>query len=341
MNSIAKRLVPSSIVLAIGLAMALAPSVYGQETVRQYLSGRDKDNTVLWEFFCTAGRKSGFWTKLPVPSHWEMHGFGTLHYHRDDTANPVEQGRYRHTFHVPSDWAGRRVFLVFEGVMTDTEVTVNGRSAGPKHQGGFYRFKYEITHLLQFGAENRLEVTVDKLSANASVNRAERQGDYWIFGGIYRPVYLEAVPAQFIERVAIDAQADGTFILEASVNGEGADSVEAQIVELNGKRVGAPFSAKVANGKATLRTKVASPRQWTAETPNLYRVHTLLKKGGQIVHRRQDRFGFRTFEVRPGDGLYLNGQRIVLKGVNRHSFWAESGRCLSEAIHRADIALIQ
>ena len=59
------------------------------------------------------------------------------------------------------------------------------------------------------------------------------------------------------------------------------------------------------------------------------------------MHRRQDRFGFRTFEVRPGDGLYLNGRRIVLKGVNRHSFWPDSGRCLNEAVHRGDIALIQ
>ncbi len=70
---------------------------------------------------------------------------------------------------------------------------------------------------------------MDKLSANPSVNQAERQSDYWIFGGIYRPVYLEAMPAHFIERAAIDARANETFILQAHVNGEGAYSVEAQI----------------------------------------------------------------------------------------------------------------
>ena len=341
MNPSARKRLRSIVVLSLGLVCSAAAPTSGQVTRRQYLSGRDKDNTVRWQFYCTAGEKSGYWTAIPVPSQWEMHGFGTLNYSRDDTANPVEQGRYQHNFTVPAKWAESRVFLVFDGAMTDTQVAINGQSAGLKHQGGFYRFQYEVTSLLQFGASNRLEVTVDKLSANPSVNRAERQGDYWIFGGIYRPVYLEAVPAQFIERIALDARADGTFNLQAYVNGEGADSVEAQIVELNGKSLGSAFSAPIVNGRAVLRKEVAAPRPWTAETPNLYYVQTRLKNGARIVHRRQERFGFRTFEVRPGDGLYLNGRRIVLKGVNRHSFWPDSGRCLSEAVHREDIALIQ
>jgi len=341
MNANVRRQLRSIVVLSLGLLSAVAAPRPPRETLRQYLSGRDKDNTVSWEFYCTAGQKSGYWTTIPVPSQWEMHGFGTLNYSRDDTARPVEQGLYRRTFTVPAEWTGLRVYLVFDGVMTDTQAAVNGRSAGPRHQGGFYRFQYEITSLLQFGARNLLEVTVDKLSANTSVNRAERQGDYWVFGGIYRPVYLEAVPAQFIERTAIDARADGTCHVQAFVNGEGAASVEAQIVELNGKPLGSPVVAPVVDGKAVLRSTVLAPRLWTAETPNLYYLQTRLKKDGQIVHRRQERFGFRTFEVRPGDGLYLNGRRIVLKGVNRHSFWPDSGRCLSEAVHRGDIELIR
>ena len=338
--NVGKRL-RSIVALSLGLLTAFAAPKPAEETLRQYLSGRDKDNTVSWQFYCTAGGKSGYWTTIPVPSQWEMNGFGTLRYSQDDTARPVEQGRYRHTFTVPAEWAGRRVYLVFDGVMTDTEAAVNGKSAGPPHQGGFYRFRYEITSLLQFGADNLLEVAVDKLSADASVNRAERQGDYWVFGGIYRPVYLEAVPPQYIERTTMDARADGTCYVQAFVNGAGAASVEAQIVDLNGKPLASPVVAPVVDGKAVLHPGIQAPRLWTAETPNLYVMQTRLKKDGQIVHRRQDRFGFRTFEVKPGDGLYLNGRRIVLKGVNRHSFWPDSGRCLSEAVHRGDIALIR
>jgi hypothetical protein len=328
--------------MALAAVMLCAASTYGQDTQRQYLSGHGKDDPVQWEFLCTAGARSGSWTTIPVPSNWDVVGFGTLNYGRDNTKEPVEQGRYRHTFKVPADWAGQRVFLVFEGVMTDTQVTLNGRFAGPMHQGGFYRFRYEVGRLIKFGQENLLEVTVDKLSANPSVNRAERQADYWVFGGIYRPVYLEAVPQQFLDRVAIDARANGTFVMDVFVNGDAkAGVVEAQIQGLDGKAVGEVFSQPVSAGKAALKTAVSSPRQWTAETPSLYGVEVRLKQGQTILHRIQQRFGFRTFEVREGDGLYLNGRHILLKGANRHSFWPDSGRCLSEAVHRMDIGLMK
>lgn len=89
------------------------------------------------------------------------------------------------------------------------------------------------------------------------------------------------------------------------------------------------------------KSEIAFPKLWTAETPNLYRVEFRLKQNGKVIHRLTQRFGFRTFEVRDGDGLYLNGQRVVLKGANRHSFWPDSGRCLNEAIHRLDIAAMK
>ncbi|HET7624019.1 MAG TPA: glycoside hydrolase family 2 TIM barrel-domain containing protein [Verrucomicrobiae bacterium] len=316
---------------------------HAQQTEIKFLSGHGKDDAVPWDFFCTSGNQSGYWTNLVVPSNWEMHGFGSLNYHKDPANALDEKGLYRRSFTVPGDWKGRRVFLVFDGVMTDTSAKLNGESVGPMHQGGFYRFKYEITKLLKFDATNLLEVTVAKHSANESVNRAERLADYWVFGGIYRPVYLEAVPRQFIERVAIDAKADGNFSAEVFLNGlTNANEVEGQVQTLDGKNVGKPFDAGIIAGgarpdMANLKTKIASPKLWNAETPNLYQVKIRLKQKGTTIHEISQRFGFRTFEVRDGDGLYLNGKRIVLKGADRHSFWPDSGRCLSEAVHRLDI----
>jgi hypothetical protein len=66
-----------------------------------------------------------------------------------------------------------------------------------------------------------------------------------------------------------------------------------------------------------------------------------LKKGGVVIHRVTERFGFRTVEVRPGDGLYLNGRKVRLRGINRHSFWPDSGRTTSEALSRQDVALLK
>ena len=142
--------------------VALTASVVAlaDETKVMYLSGHSKDDPVRWEFFCTGGQNSGTWTTIGVPSNWELQGFGNYNY-GNDKKKADEQGKYRRTFSVPADWGDKRIFLVFEGVMTDTEVWLNGQSAGPKHQGGLYRFKYEITDLVKAG-DNLLEVTVSK-----------------------------------------------------------------------------------------------------------------------------------------------------------------------------------
>lgn len=334
----------SFVILRFFFAMVLflASPAFAQKTEVQYLSGHGKDDAVPWNFFCTTGAHSGYWTNLPVPSCWELHGFGTINYHRDATNPPPETGLYEHEFTVPQNWPGKRIFLVFDGVMTDTDAKLNGQSVGPVHQGAYYRFKYEVTSLMKFGATNKLEVSVAKHSANESVNRAERTGDYWMYGGIFRPVRLEAMPQEFIERVAIDAKADGNFSMDVFLDAATtADAVEAQIQTLDGKNVGEPFGVPGSAGpgrlKAELQTIIPSPKFWTAETPNLYRVEVRLKHNGKIIHQIEQRFGFRTFEVRDGDGLYLNGQRVILKGCDRHSFWPDSGRCLSEAVHRLDI----
>ena len=325
--------------LVLTLAGTPAPA---QETEIQYLSGKGKDDPVQWDFFCSAGRRSGQWTTIGVPSNWELQGFGTYNYGHDKPKSN-EQGKYRRRFELPQAWQGKTIHIVFEGVMTDTKVWVNGKSAGPEHQGGFYRFKYDITELVQFDQSNLLEVTVNKVSTNKSVELAERKADYWVFGGIFRPVYLEAFPQQFIERCAIDARADGSYSADVYVKNV---TDEAQIVgmvlepgiggggSLRGRTVGE-------SGKVTLRGKVTGIKPWSAETPHLYDLQLSLMIGAKTVHRITQRFGFRSFELRPGQGLYLNGQKIRLKGVNRHCFWPDSGRCLSREVSYADVRLIK
>src|SRR5215204_6497172 len=272
------------LLLCLFLACLVAPCAAAQtnaiRTQVKYLSGTGKDDAVWWDFYCTGGRRGGAWAKIPVPSNWEQHGFGAYNFGRpyDEQKNPVtrEQGKYRLRFNVPAGWKGRVVRLVFDGVMTDAEVWVNGQSAGPTHQGSFYRFKYDITRLLEYGAGNLLEVNVSKVSANESVNRAERFGsDYWVFGGIFRPVHLEALPAAHIDRAAVDARADGRFNVDVYL-GEGTSygAVFAQLIDARGAPVGTKFGADVGPGVKVIRleTRVAAPSLWTAETPNLYRV---------------------------------------------------------------------
>lgn len=338
------------VVLLFLCTFFLHPPAHAQTTQFQYLSGQGNDDAVPWDFYCNAGKRGSRWTTIPVPSNWELQGFGRFTYgttYRRDVGGAVPavvEGQYRRAFSVPAAWSAKRVFLVFEGVMTDTRASVNGQSAGPMHQGGYYRFQYEVTKLLKYGQDNQLAVTVDDESSDPSINQAERRGDYWNYGGIYRPVYLEAFPAAFIERVAVNAQADGNFAVDVYGNGIAqADTVEAQILDLKGHAVGPPFSQPItAEGQLIrLQTYLPSPRQWTSETPNLYQVEVRLKHGGTVLHTVRQRFGFRTIELRPGDGIYVNGKRVLLKGCDRHTFWPDSGRCTSEKISREDILLMK
>ena len=305
------------------------------------LSGTGYRDTVDWEFLVTGGRRSGAWTTIPVPSHWEQYGFGAYNYGHDDEKSR-EQGQYRTRFRRPEGWSERVVDLVFEGVMTDAEVRLNGQSAGPVHRGSFYRFRYDVTDLLLQVAENVLEVTVSKQSSDASVNRAERDADYWVFGGIYRPVYLEARPAESIGRVVINARHEGSVVLDVEPRGLTAPArIRARIETLEGETVGAQLvTAADVSGSARLSSRIDRPRLWSAEHPHLYQVVVELERDGQCLHRHSERFGFRTVEVRR-EGIFINDRRVRLKGVNRHAFWPPSGRTLNRDLDFRDAELIK
>jgi beta-galactosidase/beta-glucuronidase len=220
-----------------------ADTSYPDKTEVIYLSGKGTDDAIDWEFTINAGQKAGVPSTLPVPSNWEFHGFGTFQY----GFNPsTEVGTYRRSFELPASWSRKRVFVVFEGSMTDTVVSVNGKSAGPVHQGAFYRFRYEVTDLVRPGS-NQIEAVVSKQSSNASVNAAEREADYWTFGGIFRPVYLEAYPEQSIERFALDARADGSLIVKVLLRGlVSKGRITARVFDDGLAPVGTPLVATVA-----------------------------------------------------------------------------------------------
>ncbi|GGH21665.1 glycoside hydrolase family 2 [Sphingobacterium alkalisoli] len=315
----------------------------------QYLSGIDNENTVTWEFWVSGGRKAGKWSTIEVPSHWEQQGFGSYNYGRDYVTYGKnfkfndEKGLYKHKFLVPEDWQGKKVSIVFEGSMTDTEVKINGKLAGDIHQGSFYRFKYDISDKVKYGAENQIEVQVSKMSADNSVNNAERLADYWILGGIYRPVYLEATPQSHITWTAIDAKADGTF--QANVYFENVAKNAEIVVDIRDQNNTSIGSSTIKVGEKdslkNISIKTKKPLLWTAETPNLYYAHFTLKSNKKEIYKTKERFGFRTIEVRQGDGIYVNGTKVKMKGVNRHVWWPETGRSVNARLDLMDVKLIK
>ncbi|MDX1285483.1 MAG: glycoside hydrolase family 2 TIM barrel-domain containing protein, partial [Draconibacterium sp.] len=198
--------------------------------------------------------------------------------------------------------------------------------------------------LLKYGKSNLLEVDVAKHSTNESVNRAERQADFWIFGGIFRPVFLEALPAVHMNRIAIDPRADGTFKSFITLNNSKADySVSVDLFDSEGNKIGETVKAEISKGEkeAWIEGSFDDIKSWNPEWPTLYDMKISLKKDEEVIHEVRERIGFRTVELRKHDGFYINGEKVVFKGVNRHSFWPETGRALSEKNMLDDILLMK
>lgn len=341
--------------LALGICSALNMQAQAPHPERIYLSGTGTDYTRTWEFYCSKGQNSGKWKSIEVPSCWELQGFGEYTYGRYYTikgAKPSDEtGIYRYRFLTPDCGKNDRIKLFFDGVMTDAEVRVNGNPAGQIHQGAFYRFSYDITSLLKAEGENLLEVKVAKQSANKSVNAAERRADWWLYGGIYRPVWLEVVPDVSMEHFILDARADGS--LRASVRMAGNAEGHVLAVSIRGLKDGKPLrtlqgkeqvSCPLAtSGRETEFTcKWSDVKVWNIEAPELYVARLELKdRSGNVIQVREERIGFRTIEFFPQDGIYLNGSRLIVKGINRHSFSVDGGRTTSAAMSRQDALLIK
>jgi Glycosyl hydrolases family 2, TIM barrel domain/Glycosyl hydrolases family 2, sugar binding domain/Glycosyl hydrolases family 2/Beta galactosidase small chain len=322
--------------------------LFSQQTEKIYLSGTGSDNTKQWEFMCTGGTNANKWTKIAVPSCWELQGFGKYDYgFAKDSVRGKEKGLYKHRFNAPVSWKGKVINIVFEGVMTDAEVKVNGKLAGEVHQGAFYAFKYDISKLLKYGKENLLEVTVAKHSANASVNEAERKADFWIFGGIFRPVWLQVLPETYISDIQIKAEADGYFAAIVKVAGL-FDVIVTKIVDTRGNQIDTAETVTIYDkgnmqptGKYALIGKILKPELWSPELPYLYNMETSIFYKGKLVHRVSQKFGFRTVELKQRDGIYINGVKMKFKGVNRHSFRPETGRTTSKQISIEDVLLMK
>ena len=211
-------------------------------------------------------------------------------------------------------------------------------------RGGFYEFSHEVTDNLNYGASNLLEVTVRKVSSNDSINGAERRADYWTFGGIYRPVYLEARPLTHIERVAVDAKADGRIAVHTFLSGvTGPLTVAARVADMDGVPLGSEFTQPVAAAASgvVLSASLPSPRQWSPEFPHLYRLTVEIRDGATVLHSHTETIGFRTIALVPGSGFTVNGKKVLMRGVNRHDFWPTDGRTTSRAVSIADIELMK
>ena len=287
------------------------------------------------------------WDEIRVPAHIQMEGYDvpiytntTYPWEADESIKPGEVpeifnpvASYVKYFTIPENMKNKRVCISFQGVESGFALWLNGHYVGYS-EDTFDPSDFELTDYIVEG-ENKLAVRVWKWTSSSW---CEDQ-DFYRFSGIFRDVFLYAVPCVHVEDLSVvptlnDTFDEGTLSVSIKADGDGIASVK--LYELGDLSVEKYDRAKLLLEEfdIELRNKeicegscnVKNPLLWSAEKPNLYEVKIIVKD----THRNETEFisqlaGFRRFEM--VDGLMkLNGKRIVFKGVNRHEFSSITGR---------------
>ena len=278
------------------------------------------------------------WDDIRVPAHIQMEGYGVPQYANvqypwegweevkpgeiPTEFNPVAS--YVKYFEVPEAIKGKRVFISFQGAESGIALWLNGIFVGYS-EDSFTPSEFELTEYLKEG-ENKLAAQVFKFTSSSW---CEDQ-DFFRFSGIYREVYLYAVPNVHVSDLRLRAELDDTYTqgkLEILLKGTAAGKVKVTLAK-NGETT-ANVEGELGE-ESRIVMQVQHPVLWSAEQPELYDILLeVYDEAGALSEVIPYRIGFRRFEMQ-GNIMTLNGKRIVFKGVNRHEFSSVSGRCVSK-----------
>lgn len=308
------------------------------------------------------------WKEIPVPSCWQLLGYGTPYYRnhgytfkadwprvmgeprKEYTSylerNPV--GSYRRNFEFPTNWQGRNIFICFDGVDAGFFLWINGEKVGYSVNSR-NAAEFNITRFLKPG-KNSVAVEVYRYTSGSFFE----DQDMWRLSGIFRNVTLWSAPQvhirDFFVRTDLDAQyCDATLRVNAKVRNYSERAAESRklTVELFDPKknsigktsVAVPPLAAGEEKSVEVSLPVSNPAKWTAETPNLYTA--VLTLGGEKENEiLSTRTGFRKIEIK-GAVFTINGAPVKLKGANLHENWPDTGHTISEARMIKDLELLK
>lgn len=312
-----------------------------------------------------------YWDDITVPSNWQLHGYGKpiytnvrypfarnppkiigpapKGYTKNELPNPV--GSYKRDFYIPESWTGREIFVHFAGVKSAFYLWINGVKAGYS-QGSMTPAEFDITEYVTAG-ENTISVEVYRWSDGSYLE----DQDIWRLSGIYRDVFLYSTPKvhlrdYFLKSDLSDDFSTATF--RAMLDFKNYGKKESLTVETYLLEDGEQFSnqkplaitevksVSTKKGyKTSISKEIVAPRLWSAETPNLYNVLFVVKDSkGKVQEVLCSTFGFRKIEIK-NQQLWVNGQSVKLKGVNRHEHDPFTGRYVSLESMIKDITLFK
>ena len=288
--------------------------------------------------FWAPGYDDTQWEDFPVPGLFELNGHGDRIYKNIGYAwsttfdsNPPYigetenyTGSYRREFTLPEGWQGQQVLFHVGSATSNLKVWVNGKYVGYSEDSKVAA-EFDITKYVKKG-RNLIAMQVMRWCDGSYLE----DQDFWRFTGIAREVYLYARPKVHIEDIVVTQDwQDGTGLLAVDVKAPKGTTVEVRLDDAEGKAVGTGAQQTIANVKA-----------WTAETPYLYNMYVTLKKGSQVLDVVRQKVGFRKVEIKGGQ-LLVNGQPILIKGVDRHELDPDSGYVVSVERMKQDIRIMK
>ncbi len=305
------------------------------------------------DFYKTGYDVSG-WEEIPVPSNWEMLGYGTPIYTNQtypfrnnppfiepvqwytSAAEPNAVGSYRRDFTLPADWKGKEIFIHFNGIYSAAYVWINGKRVGYT-EGANNDSEFRITKYVKPG-KNVVAVEVYRWCDGSYLE----DQDMFRMSGIHRDVYLVATPRISLRDIRLASSFDdklenAELEIEAELHNYGKKRAAAQVrvtlLDAEDKQAGVlnvPVS-QLASGEESVRKgaiKVEKPMLWSAETPYLYTVNIELMDGdGKLLEATTQKYGFRKIEIR-NNRVYVNNAPVFFKGVNRHDIHPQFGKAV-------------
>ncbi|HZL11293.1 MAG TPA: glycoside hydrolase family 2 TIM barrel-domain containing protein [Prolixibacteraceae bacterium] len=293
------------------------------------------------------------WNKMQVPSTWEVNGYGdpiyiNVGYEFENIMKPNPPivpmdfnptGVYRREITISDSWKGKEVILHIGSAKSNLTVWVNGKYVGYGEDGKLPS-EFDVTSFMKPG-KNLICMRVMRWCDGTYL---EGQ-DFWRLSGIMRDCYLVARNQTHISDYSIITDLDGNYkdaVLNTTLKLDKAATASAAIQLFDGEKVVKEITVSFSNeSEKKVSIPVAQPKLWSAEIPTLYKALITLKdNSGAIIEVIPQQIGFRKVEIK--DGLfYVNGQPVLIKGVNRHEVDPISGETISKEAMLKDIKLMK
>ncbi|MFK8268990.1 DUF4982 domain-containing protein [Capnocytophaga cynodegmi] len=300
------------------------------------------------------------WQNVVVPHDWAIYGPFDIEndvqrtaIKQDGQVAPIEHsgrtgglpfvgvGWYRTSFDVADFNADKKVFIKFDGAMSNAEVFVNGQKAGQWHHG-YNTFFLDVTPFVK-AKNNTLAVRLENLT---------QQSRWYPGAGLYRNVHVITknkthIPIWGIQLTTPEIEKNFAKIqLKTEIESQNSSNieVETEIFNPKGEKIASDrkkYNEFIVNNKIQQDIYVKNPVLWDIQQPNLYKAVTKIYENGTLKDTETTTFGIRKIEIKPNDGLYLNGRKIKFQGVCMHHDLGAIGAAVNEAAIRRQIRIMQ